>query len=169
MDDILIDGQCTAVQINGAAGYIHSAMGQQGVSVEIQRAASGYDDITVGLNIGIQHIIIRDNNIRMEPRLLIHLVQIRLALRGADGGRDGLQAGVRYCSGVKDPHNIVVVRHSLLLFVLQIVADCKFQVVHTGDDPLIVRVGYTGPDTVQAAVTVVYFDEFFIAVGAFQE
>ena len=169
LDDILIDGQCTAVQINGAAGYIHSAMGQQGVSVEIQRAASGYDDITVGFNIGIQHIIIRDNNICVELGLLVHLVQIRLALHGADGGSDGLQAGVRHYGGGKDAQDVIIVRHGFLLVMLQIVADRVFQVVHTGDDPLIVRVGYTGPDTVQAAVTVVYFDEFFIAVGAFQE
>ena len=168
LGQVTLDGQCATVQIHRAAGYVHSAMGQQGVAVEIQRTAA-YGDITIGLNIGVQGVIAIDDEIGMEPGLLVHLVQISLAVRGADGGSDGLQAGVRHYGGGKDAQDVIIVRHGFLLVMLQIVADRVFQVVHTGDDPLIVRVGYTGPDLVKGAVAVVRLDEFLIAVGAFQE
>ena len=168
MGQILINRQCAGVQINSTAGNVHLAVGQQGVAVEIQRTAA-YGDITIGLNIGVQGVIALDDEIGMEPGLLVHLVQICLAVRGADGGGDGLQAGIRHYGGGKDAQDVIIVRHGFLLVMLQIVADRVFQVVHTGDDPLIVRVGYTGPDLVKGAVAVVRLDELLIAVGAFQE
>ena len=138
------------------------------MTVEVQRTAA-YDDAAIGLNIRIQRIVtLADDNIRMEPGFLVHLGQICLTVGVADGRGDRLYTGISDHGGVKDPHNVIVIRQSLLLVVLQIIPDRGFQVLHTGDDPLIVRIRHTGPELVQRALTIVLLDKFLIAVRALQ-